>query len=99
MTEKEKLEQLVRDGFIPHLALRTPNVEELEKCRIPAHHAQKVLKALPMHNPESGEKIMFYITEEDTLDLAKELTRIEKEPISFHFTLFCRAYSFPPQER
>jgi hypothetical protein len=92
MTERQRLEEYVADGFVPSMVVRKVSDKEKTKRGLPRQFADKQVYALPMAHPD-GRKIMFYFVENDTLQCAEELASRQREVIAHHLCCFCTASS------
>ena len=90
VTEKEKLQTLVDEGFQAQLTLRTPSLEEMKLRGVPQLMWDKKVRALPLWH-EDGRKIMFYMKDPETIDYAQQLVNSQKAVVGYHLRVFCSA--------
>lgn len=64
MTEKERLEEYINEGFNTHMVIRKISDEE-EKSRLPEFYWDKEVFALPLWR-QDNQKLIFYFIEKET---------------------------------
>lgn len=87
MTEKEKLELLISEGFKTHMCVRTISDEE-KLNRLPEPYWGKDVFAVPLWKG-TGEKIMFYFVNDETIKYAENLVKKDKEIMGYDLCVYC----------
>ena len=91
MTEKEKLESYIKDGFKTHMIIRDICDEE-KKSRLPEVYWDKEVFGLPLWR-EDNQKRMFYFIENETKKYAQDLVKAGKEVIGYHPVVYVSVIS------
>lgn len=91
MTEKEKLESYITDGFKTHMVIRTMSVGEI-KLHLPEAYWDKEVFSLPLWR-EDNKKIMFFFIDKETKEYAQALIKVGGEVIGFHLIIYVSVLS------
>jgi hypothetical protein len=91
MTEKEQLENFIKEGFNTHMFIRKISDDE-KKSRLPEFYWDKEVFALPLWR-QDNQKLMFYFIEKETKEYAQSLIEKGKEVIGYHLVFYISVLS------
>jgi hypothetical protein len=91
MTEKERLEKYISEGFNTHMVIRKISDDE-KKTRLPEFYWDKEVFALPLWR-QDNKKLIFYFSEKETKEYAQSLIEKGKEIIGYHLVVYISVLS------
>jgi len=89
MTEKEKLESLIVEGYKPHMVIVDCTYDDAPDD-LPEQWKGREIHFLPLHHP-TKDNIKFYFVNESTHRYAKSLVEDAKTIIGYHLCIYCGA--------
>ncbi len=91
MTEKERLENYIKEGFKTHMIIR-PISDDEKRSRLPEFYWDKEVFALPLWR-QDDHKLMFYFIEAETMVYAQSLIEEGKEVVGYHLVIYVSVLS------
>ena len=92
MTELQKLQHIIDDGFQPMMILREISQNEVTN-KLPEVYWDKKVYALPLVKFNEDKKLMFYMVEEETINYANQLVEDAKTIIGYSPVVYCTVLS------
>jgi hypothetical protein len=82
MSEKEMLQGLLHEGFVPDMVLREVGSDEVRERNLPAEFWGVGVKALPLRHKD-GRAVMFYMISPEAIEFARALAEDQMTIIGY----------------